>query len=461
MLTGVFLIVLDTTIVTLAVPDIRHDLHAGAAGAQWVVNAYNLTIATLLIGAGALSDRLGARRAFGAGLAVFTTASLACGLAPSLPVLVTARLLQGSGAALLMASGLALTSALHPEPASQARAFAWWGVIVGVGTVLGPVVGGAMVSSLGWRWVFLANVPVGVLALVIMVTARGTTPPRPRPFDLTGQFLALGTLGGLAVALTEIGTRAWASPLLWAALGAGVLAGVALVVTERRARHPLIPPDLLRRREFTSSVLAGGVLSFSVYGMLYVLSVYFQEGRGLSAAAAGLALLPFAAVTTVGAPLAGRLIARYGARPVLIVGQLIGVAGALALALTAGNAAYWPLIAGLALLGIYHGMGQPGVNTAAMDHAPAGFGGTSGGVLSTVRQTGSVMGIGLLGGLVGRPGDVVTGTRNALLIIAALLSAGAFLSLGSRRSGPGRAAPRAAEDGCGLPAPRGRPSAGQ
>ena len=436
-LIGIFAIMLDTTVVNLAVPELRRNLNASAAGAQWAVNAYNLTIAALLISAGALSDRLGARTAFGTGLMLFTTASLACGLAPSLPILIAARLLQGAGAALLMSSGLALTSALHPEPVARARAFAWWGTVVGAGTLLGPVAGGTMVAVAGWRWVFLQNVPVGVLALAILLATRGTTLRQARPFDLPGQFLAIGTLGGLAVALTEIGARAWSSPLLWVSLGVGGLAGLAMAVAARRARYPLVPPDLLRRRAFASPVLSGGILSFSVYGLLYVLAVYFQEGREFSAAAAGLALLPFAAITTVAAPLAGRAIGRYSARLVLIACQAVGGAGALALALAAAGTGYWPLVAGLSLLGIYHAMAQPAVNTAAMEHAPAGHHGTSGGVLSTARQAGSVMGISLLGGLIGQPGAVVTGTRRALLIVAALLAAGAFISWRSRPSGPG------------------------
>ncbi|WP_051580568.1 MFS transporter [Pseudonocardia acaciae] len=427
-LMGVFVIVLDTTVVNVAIPGIQRDLGTTVTAMAWVVNGYNLMFAALLLTTGALADRLGGRRVFGIGLVGFAVASLACGLAPSLPVLVAARVAQGVTAALMLPTALSLARHLHAEPTARARALGHWAAVAGAATVLGPLVGGGLVDTLGWRVIFFLNVPVAVLAWALLARAGAETPVRGGRFDVPGQALGIVTLAALAIALTEAGHRGWLAPVVVGTLLAAALAAAAFVRVERRARAPMLPPELLGRGRFAAVSIVGLILSVGVYGQLFVLSLYFQQQRGEGAWQTGMALLPFAAVTVVGPLLAGRLIGRGLTRATLVAGQLAGLAGSAVLAVARPDTPYWALAVGLVLLGLCQSASQPTVAAAALRAAPAAHTGVASGVLTSARQVGSVLGVALLGGLVSAQAEFMPRMHLALLIVAGLFAAGAALA---------------------------------
>ncbi|GAA4534848.1 MFS transporter [Amycolatopsis samaneae] len=427
-LLGVFTIVLDTTIVNVAVPRIEQDLHGTVTVLQWVVNGYNLMFAALLLSAGALADRLGGRRVFAIGLVAFAIASLACGFAPTPLTLVAARAAQGIGAALMLPTALALATQLHPEPAARGRALGRWAAVAGAATVLGPVVGGGLVDTLSWRAIFFVNVPVAVLALVLLLRNIPPGAKREGRFDLGGQLLSVLALAAIAVALTEAGPRGWGSAVVLLALLVAFGATAGLVLVERRTRAPMLPPDLVGRPRFTAASLVGLVLSVGIYGQMFVLSLYFQHERGASAWETGLSFLPFAAVTVAGPLLAGRFIGAGRARGTLVFGQLTGLAASVLLALSGPDTPYWTVAIGLVLLGLCQSASQPAVAATAMREAPERHAGIASGVLTSARQVGSVLGVALLGGLVSDEREFLSGMHVALFLVAALFAVGAVLA---------------------------------
>lgn len=427
-LLGVFMIVLDTTIVNVAVPRIQHDLYGTVTAAQWVVNSYNLTFAALLLTAGAAADRLGGRRVFTLGLAGFAVASLACGAAPILPVLVAARLVQGASAALMLPTALSLAAHLHPDPAARARAFGQWAAVAGAATVLGPLAGGLLVDSLGWRAIFVINFPVAAIAWLLLARNTPETSRRRHPLDLGGQALSLVMLAAAAIGLTEAGRRGWTNPTVLIGLATALVAAAGLVVLERRLSYPMIPPHLIARRQFAATSIVGLILSIGIYGQLFVLSLYFQNARGDTATDTGLALLPFAAVTVAGPLLAGRLLARNLIRGTLLAGQLAGAAGSLLLATITPHAPYPLIAAGLLLLGLCQSASQPAVASAALITTPPEQAGIASGVLTATRQVGSVLGVALLGGLISHSHNTTPGMHTALLIVTTLFAIGAVLT---------------------------------
>jgi DHA2 family methylenomycin A resistance protein-like MFS transporter len=439
-LAGIFMIVIDTTIVNVAVPGIRRDLHGTVTALQWVVNGYNLAFAALLLSAGALGDRIGARRTFAVGLAGFTLGSLCCGLAPGLWMLAGARFAQGISAALMLPTGLTLAGHLYPAADERARAFARWSAVAGAAMVLGPPAGGILIGSLGWRAVFLVNVPVGVLALIVL-PRRGTEPPRRGGMPgLGGHFLGIVLLGAVTVALTESAPAGWFSPAVLGAIGTALLAAVALAFLEGRSERPLIPAELARQPRFTASAAVGAILSIGVYGQMFVLSLYFQDIRGYPASVTGFALLPFAATTALGSLIAGRATIRRGPRPVLLAGQLAGAGGSLLLTVATTTTPYPALAAALFLLGACQAACQPAVTSAAMLSAPPEHAGIASGALAAARQTGAVIGVALLGSLVSDQRCFIHGMHTALFAAAALFVAGivtAWTLIPRRTAAPG------------------------
>ncbi|WP_273944669.1 MFS transporter [Kutzneria chonburiensis] len=276
---GFFMIPLDATVVTTALPAIGRD-----RGRQWVLDGYTLVFACLLLSAGSLGDRLGARRVFLCGLGLFVLASMVCGLATTLGLLNAARVVQGLAAALVLPTSLALINASYPERAARARAIGVWGGMGGIAAGLGPVLGGVLTGWIGWPVIFFLNVTVGVAAIVL--TLRHVVAPSARArvgLDLPGQVLSVLAVGGLAFGLIE--------GVVWA-YAVAALGGVGFVLVEQRRRHPMLPLSLFRSKEFTGSVLVGAAINTGFYGELFLLSLYFQHIRLLTPALAGLALLP-------------------------------------------------------------------------------------------------------------------------------------------------------------------------
>ncbi|WP_020667824.1 MFS transporter [Amycolatopsis nigrescens] len=427
-LIGVFVIVLDTTIVNVAVPHIQQDLKGTLTEAQWVVNGYNLLFAALLLSAGAAADRLGGRKVYAIGLVVFALSSLLCGLAGSLPLLIAARALQGIGGAMMLPTALSLAGSLFPEPAARGRAFGQWAAVAGAATVLGPLVGGLLADSLSWRAIFFINLPIAAVALWLLVRNTPETATHRHRFDIGGQVLGIVMLAALALALTEAGRRGWSSPVVLGSLVVGVLCVVGTATVERRVAAPMIPPALVRTRQFSAASTVGLILSVGIYGQMFVLSLYMQGQRGYSAWLTGLALLPFAAVTVAGPLVAGKFIGRNKIRGTLLLGQLAGAAASIVLALSTQQTPYWTIAIGLVLLGVCQSASQPGVAAAALVDAPKQHLGIASGVMTSARQVGSVLGVALLGGLVSRQEGFESGMHIALLIVAALYVVGGVIT---------------------------------
>lgn len=425
---GYFVVMLDVAVVTVAVPDIRTSLGAGSAALQWIVDGYSTVFAGLLLLGGGLGDRLGHRATFLTGLALFTAASAACGLAGSPGALVAARLAQGAGAALLLPASLALLTATCPGRAARARALGVWGGVAGVAFASGPLVGGLLVSGLGWRSVFWLNLPVAALTAVL--TVRHIPGRRGRPgarMDVRGGLLGVVGLTALAGALNEAGTASWTSPLVIAGF---VLAGAALtafVLAEARleAGSALLPPSLFRSAGFAATAAIGVLLNFGYFGMLFLATLYFQVERGYDALGAGLALLPSVCGAVLGAPISGRLTARHGPYRPMAAALLLGAVGFPGWLAAGPETPYPVLLFALVATGLATPLTVPAATAAIIESAPPGGVGIASAVFNVARQVGNAVGVALFGTLAARTGGLVTGMH-----LSAVMSATAFL-LGS------------------------------
>jgi DHA2 family methylenomycin A resistance protein-like MFS transporter len=425
---GFFAVVLDTTIVNVALPAIGANLHASVAGLQWTVNGYNVVFAALLLTCGALADRRGGKRAFGVGIVIFVCGSVICGVAPAFPVLLGGRVIQGLGAALVMPASLALIAHAYPQPTARTRAVAAWASCAGAGFATGPVLGGILVDEVGWRAIFLVNVPVGAVALALLARYAAETATTRRAFDMLGQVLGIIVLTALAFGITEAGTYGWTSSLTITPLVIAVVSLALFVAAERKVASPLLPPSLLRHRSFSAATGVGLLLNFGIYGQIFVLSLYFQQLRHESALITGLMILPFAALTMILPPVTGRLVARFGPRYIMIIGQFLAAAGAATLAAAGLHTAYPLLVPGLILLGLGMAATMPSMTAAVMLAAPREFVGIASGVLNASRQVGGVLGIALLGTLIANKAHFISGMHIALAIVAGSFLVGAALS---------------------------------
>lgn len=418
-LLGFALICLDSSIVNVALPAIDGSLGGGMAGLQWVVDAYTLAFAALMLSTGAFADRVGASRACAWGIALFTLASAACGLAPALPALIAARVVQGLAAALVLPATLALVRQAYPEPARRARAVAAWAAGGSVAVALGPVAGGALTTAWDWRAIFFVNLPLGAVALLLLVRAP-RSPRRPAPLDLPGQVTAAVALTALTFAVIERG------PGGLAALGIAVAAAALFVRGEGRHPHPMVPLGLFRSGAVRTAVLAGIACSVAFFGSVFVFSLFFQQVQGRSALVSGLLFLPMTGLIAVTNVAAGKLTGRYGARVPMLVGQLISIAGLLAL-LAVGAGTPGPAVA-LLLVPLAFGcaLTVPPLTALMMDSVPAERTGLAAGVLNAARQTAGGLGIAVFGALVAH--GFATGMRTALLIAVALLALSALVT---------------------------------
>jgi DHA2 family methylenomycin A resistance protein-like MFS transporter len=426
-LLGFFVVTLDALVVNVALSAIGRDLGGGMTGLQWVVDGYTLLFAALLLSAGALADRIGARRAFGAGMVLFVAASAACGLAPTLGVLVAARLAQGAGAAVIMPSSLALIREAYPDSAKRARAIAIWSLGGAVASAGGPVVGGFL-TLLSWRAIFFINLPVGAVALALLFRVA-RSPRRPAPFDWAGQLAAVLGMGGLTYGLIEGGAVGFAAPDVVVALAVAVAAVGIFFVAEARGAHPMVPLSLFRSRPVAVSVAGGAAFSIGFYGLVFLLSLYFQQARGLSPSEAGLAFVPMTALTGLLTLIAPRIAARFGPRIPIAVGQFFQAAGLLSLCVAVAGAPVWLVAALTVLIGLGASLSVPTLTALLVASVPAERAGTTSGVLNTCRQLGGALAVAVFGALVARPDTFLHGMQAGLLIAALLLLVTAAASL--------------------------------
>ncbi len=425
---GFGVVQLDVSVVNVAVQPIRADLGGSVGGAQWVVNAYTVVFAALILSAGALGDRIGAKRVFVAGFALFTVASVACGLAPSLGALIAFRAVQGVGAAALVPCSLSVLNHAFPEE-DRPRALGLWAAGASVGLSGGPVVGGVLTSALDWRWIFFINVPLGLLGIVLTLRhAEETTRSADRALDLPGQALAIGALAFLAGATIEGGERGFSDPFVLVGFGLAAVAVAAFVLVERHRRSPMLPPQLFRSRTFSAASAIGLTINTAFYGLIFVLSLYFQNVLGYSALLTGLAFAPTTGVVLLGNVTSGRLVARFGSRAVVAAGAVVSAAAFAALLVAGHDTRYWTLVPQLVVVGYGLGVVVPAMTSALLGSVDRDRSGVASGTLNTARQSGSVVGVALFGAFAAR--DVVGGLHLSLLVAAGLAALTGVLAVG-------------------------------
>ncbi|WP_425827321.1 MFS transporter [Streptomyces fractus] len=427
-LLGFFLISLDALIVTVALPDIGRSLGGGISGLQWVVDGYALLFAALMLSAGALSDRIGARRAYGGGLVLFALASAACGLAPNLGVLVVARLVQGGAAAVMMPASLALVRQGFPDQARRARAIAVWTVGGAIAVAAGPVLGGALTATVGWRWIFYVNLPAALLALALL-TRVPASPRRPARLDPVGQITAVAAMGSLTFGVIEGGDQGFGRPLVVASLLVAVAAAAVFLLAQARGAHPMLPLPLFRSRVVAVSLLVGFMLNAAYYGGVFVFSLYFQEQRGQSALHTGVLFIPMTALVAVVNLASARLAARFGPRVPILAGQLTGTAGLLALLTVGPHTGVWTVAALMVPVGLGGALAVPALTAMLLDAVPADRAGTASAVLNTGRQIGGAIAVAVFGALLAGAGAFAAGMRWSMLVAAAGLAVTAAATL--------------------------------
>jgi EmrB/QacA subfamily drug resistance transporter len=432
-----FMVILDITIVNVALPSIGTSLHFAPGDLQWVVTAYVLFSGGLLLLGGRLADIAGRRRTFLAGLVLFTSASLAAGLAPSAGALIAARAAQGIGASLLTPSALAIVTTTYTGE-QRATALSIWGLLASAGIAVGVLLGGMLTTWLSWHWVFLVNVPVGVVTATL---TRRVVPPvgaaaTDRALDLPGTFTAVGGLVALVYGVSHASDHGWGSTPTVAALAIAAVALTAFVQIERTVPGPVLPPAMWRVRSLTSSAAmmlgATGILA----GAFFLTSLYVQRALGWSALDTGLAFLPFVVATATGVHASGHVTRAAGTRAAIVGGMIVVAAGALLLTLAPDRAQYLPdLLPGLLVLGVGVGLAFPAVSIAGMSEVRHETAGVASGVINTAHEIGAALGVAVLS-TIAASGGPVSGFGDGFLaatIVAAVLGAAAAAAVPSVR----------------------------
>jgi DHA2 family methylenomycin A resistance protein-like MFS transporter len=408
MCVGYFLVLLDVTIVNVALPSIGAGLGGSVSGLQWVVDGYALALASLMLGAGALGDRHGHKRVVLTGLVLFGVASLGCGIAPSVAVLIAARVIQGVGAALLLPGTLAIISRAFPRAAEHAKAIGIWAGIGSLALPAGPLLGGALIAAFGWRAIFLVNLPVvllSVLAAAVMV--RESTDPQARGLDFLGVTLGGFFLLATTFAFIEAGRSGAGSPAVIAAGGAAVvLLGAFLISERRKGPDAMLPLGLFRRPAFSVANGAAGAMNLCTLGAIFVLTLFLQSVLHYSPLAAGLAVLPLFAPLAVIAPLAGRLTSRFGPRLPMGFGFMTAAVGLALLVLGHAHSSYVVMLPAFLLWGSGLGLVTPAVVAAAIAAVPRDRAGLASGINNTARQAAGAVGVALSGAIAGKPAAV-------------------------------------------------------
>ncbi|WP_181176427.1 MFS transporter [Mesorhizobium sp. B2-3-5] len=425
---GYVMAMLDATAVNVALNTIKAEFGAPLASLVWVVDAYTLSFAALLLLGGAMADRLGAKRTYMIGLVWFIAASAFCGLAPSTDLLVVARLLQGLGAALFMPSSMSLITESFPERVQRAKQISIWGAVVGAAAGAGPLVGGLLVSLFGWRSIFYLNIPIGILAIVLSAMLLRPSSTRSRRFSALSHALIMVTLGALSFVLIEGPVLGWLMSLqiqLASLVAAAALA--MLVFRELRSGSPVVPIVLARNARFWAFNGMGFMVNFTLFGQIFVLSLYLQQTRGEGPLATGLYMLPLMALITVMNIVSGYVAARFGIVRVLTTGFLLSSAGCLLTALLGVEGPRWMSAMTIALCNAGFGLAIPSVIVAIMQEAGQQNANIGAATLNANRQIGSLAGVAAMGIVLHWVGDWNIGTRLAFLSFGACMATAAVL----------------------------------
>jgi EmrB/QacA subfamily drug resistance transporter len=428
--------------VNVALPSIGRELHASVSGLQWTIDAYLLVLASLLMFSGSTADRIGRRKTFQAGLAVFTVGSLLCSLAPSLGWLVAFRMLQAVGGSMLNPVAMSIITNTFTDPRERARAIGVWGGVFGLSLALGPVAGGALVDSVGWRGIFWVNIPVGIAAIVLTALfvpeSRAERARRPDPL---GQVLIIVLLASLTYAIIEGPASGWTSPRILGFFGLAIAALIVFLVYEPRRQDPLIDPRFFRSAPFSGANLTAVTAMAAMGGFLFLNTLYLQDVRGFRALTAGLYLLPMAAAMAVCAPLAGRIVAQRGTRVPLVVAGFGLIAGGVLLTGLTDTSGTGFLVLSYVIFGTGLGMVNAPITNSAVSGMPRQQAGVAAGVADTSRQVGQSLGVAIMGSVLNdnlhgamragfvaasRPGWWIVAACGGVVLILAVVTTGSW-----------------------------------
>jgi EmrB/QacA subfamily drug resistance transporter len=439
---GLFMIMLDNTVVNVALPSIQRDLGVGLSELQWIVTGYALTFAALMLTGGKLADHYGRRLVFVVGLVVFTLASLGCGLAESGEVLIGARVVQGAGAALMNPSTLSIISATFP-PEQRGMAIGIWAGVSALALAIGPLVGGLLTDHLDWSWIFFVNVPVGVLAVAasLLVIEESRDMSEERRLDLPGQLAGGLGLFALTYALIEANTYGWTSARILGAFAVAAVALAAFVWLERVQRVPMLDLELFRNRTFAGANAVVLLVALAMFGVFFFVSLYMQNILGFSAVETGAAFLPMTILIMLIAPIAGKASDRLGSQWLMTVGMVLVGLQLLYLSRLGIDETFWDLLPGLLVGGIGMALVMTPSAAAAVRSVPVDKAGVGSAVLNACRQVGGSLGIALIGAIIAAeigdrrsPEAFVDGFSTALLVAALIAFAGAALALATVRT---------------------------
>jgi MFS transporter, DHA2 family, methylenomycin A resistance protein len=411
--TGTFMVLLDLSIVTVALPAMQTSLHTTFSALQWVIDGYTLTLSALLLTAGSLGDRYGRRRLYLAGIATFTIGSAICAAAPDVGALIVGRVIQGAAATSLIPGSLSILTQAFPAGARRAQMFGIWGGVGSVAVALGPVAGGVLVDEVGWWAIFLINLPIGVLAVILGARSiPESADPAHAAVDPVGQVTGIAWLGALTFGLIEGGSHGWSAAITIVPLVLAALAVAAFLAVEARSARPMLPLAMFRRSAFATANLASFALGFGAYSTFTFMSLYLQDVQGYSAISAGLRYLPLCVAIAVMSVLAGRFAGRFGPAPSMVAGY--GVIGAALVAMVSFGPATRYLVIAVVFVFLGAGMGFAITPTtaAAMGSAARQRSGIAAGAVNATRQAGSTLGIAVLGAII--TSLAVTRLRDAL-----------------------------------------------
>ena len=442
---GLFMIMLDNTIVNVALPSIQRDLDIGISELEWVFNGYALTFGVLMLTGGKLADMLGRRRIFIVGLMIFTVASLFCGLATSAGWLIGARVVQGAGSALMNPATLSIITATFP-PRQRGMAIGIWAGVSAMALAIGPLVGGLITQHIGWSWIFFINVPIGILAIVVtrLVVDESRDTSENQRLDLPGLLTSGIGLFALTFALIEANSRGWTDPLILALFATTVIAIAAFIVLEMRQRSPMLDLNLFRNTTFAGANTVMLLVGLAMFGVFFYNSLFIQNVLGFSAVQTGASFLPMTILIILVAPIAGKYSDRVGSRWLVAGGMVLLSISLLIFSRLDATSNFWDILPGLLIGGFGMAIVMTPITAAAMGSVPVDKAGVGSAVLNSGRQVGGSLGIAVMGAIVaasatGVPGTpqalegFVTGYQHALEVAAAIAFAGSVLSVATIR----------------------------
>jgi EmrB/QacA subfamily drug resistance transporter len=410
---SILMVGMDVSIVNVALPSLQRDLHASISGAQWTIDAYTLVLASLLLLSGATADRIGRRRTFQTGLVIFSLGSLLCSLAPSITWLVIFRMLQAIGGSMLNPVALSIINNTFTSSKERARAVGAWAGVIGISTAAGPVIGGILVDTIGWRSIFWLNIPIGILALILTALyVPESKVEKHRRIDPVGQFLVIAFLASLVYGIIKAPSRGWGSGLTLSYFAASIIFLVSLIRYEKKRFQPLIELRFFKSAPFAGATMIATCTFIGLGGFLFLNTLYLQDVKDYSAIKAGLYLLPMASAMLIAGPLSGYIVGKRGPRIPLISGGLCTTAAAIMFAISGSDIATAKLFLGYALIGFGLGLINAAITNTALSGMPRSQAGVAAATASTSRQVGQSLGVAIIGSVLAAQTSIIHAGHN-------------------------------------------------